>query len=85
MTDEERIKIIAYQAWFNSMHGKEVLKDLSKFCYEHHSTFVAHSQDKQNVNVGKRAVILHIRELMEEDLHKPEEKKTVKQNDDNII
>lgn len=81
MTDEERIKIIAYQSCFNSMHGKAVLKDLSNYCFEHRSTFVEHSQDKQNVNNGKRSVMLHIKEMMNKDTHKHEEKKTVKQDD----
>ena len=85
MNDEERIKIIAYQACFGTPHGNRVLEDLEKYCYEHRSTFVENSQDKQNVNNGKRSVILHIRELMNIDLHKPEEKKTVKQDDGKII
>lgn len=62
MTNEEKIALAsAYKACFNTNDGKKVIEDLSRYCYENRNTFVEGNHDKQNVNNGKRAVILYIR------------------------
>lgn len=71
MTEEEIQLVNAAKAIFSTDSGKKMLEHLSDYCFEKHSTYVEGNGDKQNVNQGKRAVILHIRELMEKDLNKP--------------
>lgn len=73
MTNEEQIQLaLCYKRCFSSETGLTVIKDLSKYCYEHRNTYVEGNHDKQNVNNGKRAVILYIRSKL--DLN-PNEKK----------
>jgi len=63
-TDAEQLKRLNYQSCFASDAGKKVLADLSNYCYESRNTFVEGNHDKQNVNNGKRAVMLYIRDKM---------------------
>lgn len=71
-TNEEIQLINAAQAVAATDSGKKLLEHLSYYCFEKRNTYVEGNSDKQNVNQGKRAVILHIRELIETDLNKPE-------------
>jgi hypothetical protein len=64
MADEEKLKRLNYQSCFATDAGKKVLADLSGYCYEERNTFAEGNHDKQNVNNGKRAVILYIRDKM---------------------
>lgn len=64
LTEEEKLKKLNYQSFFATDVGKKVLDDLSYYCYEHRSTYVEGNHDKQNVNNGKRSVILYIRAQM---------------------
>jgi hypothetical protein len=71
MTSEELHQLsIEYQSCFGTPHGQKVLEDLSKYCYERRNTFCEGNHDKQNVNNGKRAVILYIRKWLS---HNPED------------
>lgn len=54
-----------YRKLFTSPDGIRILEDLSYYCYENRSTYVEGSQSREHVNQGKRAVILHIRKMME--------------------
>jgi hypothetical protein len=56
-----------YRKLFQSPDGKRILEDLSEYCYENRSTYVENSQSREHINQGKRAVILHIRKMMEND------------------
>lgn len=80
MTDTEKQLAIVYKTCFSTEVGKKVLSDLSEKCFEKRSTFVEGNHDKQNVNQGKRAVILYIRDLIEKDLDKPEPELIKEQN-----
>ena len=64
MTNTERQVYMDFRSLFASETGSRVIKNLSNYCYENRSTFVEGSPSKQNVNNGKRAVILYIREKM---------------------
>ena len=64
MTDKEKQVYMDFKSLFTSETGSRVIDNLSNYCYESRSTFVEGSQTKQNVNNGKRAVILYIREKM---------------------
>ena len=71
MTEEEIQLVNDVKATFGTDSGKRFLRFLSDYCYEKRNTYVESNHDKQNVNNGKRAVILYIRSLMETDLNKP--------------
>ena len=57
-----------FKSLFTSETGSRVIDNLSFYCFEYRSTFAEGKQDKQNVNNGKRAVILYIREKMNKKL-----------------
>ncbi len=61
--DEKQIAA-EFKACYGTEHGKRVLDVLSNYCFENRSTFVEGNHDKQNVNNGKRAVILYIRKQL---------------------
>ena len=67
---------IAAKSVASTGDGKRLLEYLSDYCYENRSTYVELNHDKQNINNGKRAVILEIRRLINMDTEKkPEPKK----------
>jgi hypothetical protein len=72
MTNDEMKLISAAQSVAGSDSGQLLLKHLSWYCFENRSTYVEENHDKQNVNNGKRAVILHLRALISTDLTKPQ-------------
>ena len=68
MTEDKRLQdAIDFNTTFSTPCGKKVLNNLSAYCYENRSTYVEGDHDKQNVNNGKRAVILYIRSKMDYD------------------
>ena len=70
----EKQLVMAYKSVFSTDAGKNVLDDLSLRCFENRSTYVENNHDKQNVNQGKRSIILYIRDILSKDLDKPEQK-----------
>jgi len=72
MTDNERNLVNAVKTVASTDAGAVLLEHLSDYCFERRSTFVEGNHDKQNINNGKRAVILHIRDLLKVDLDKKE-------------
>ena len=77
MTEEEKNKVRRYKACFATEAGKQVLEDLSNYCFENRSTFVELSQSREHINQGKRAVILYIKFLLEHNPDKPEQTETI--------
>ena len=57
---------------FSGPHGERAYQYLSRFCLEHHTTFVEDSDRKSAFNEGARAVILEIRRWLDIDLDKLE-------------
>lgn len=82
MTEGEIKLVSAVQSVAGSPSGVILLEHLSDYCFENRSTYVEGNHDKQNVNNGKRAVILHIRSLLKADLTKPASKPV---EDDNFV
>ena len=66
-----------FKSLFASEAGSRVIANLSNYCFEHRSTFVEGSQTKQNVNNGKRAVILYIRDKMNKKLDEEVQTKAI--------
>lgn len=62
----------AYEKIFNSEEGKKVLEDLEKNCFVKTTTFPFNQPSALLLafNEGKRAVILHIRTMLEWDIEK---------------
>ena len=84
MTDEERQKIIAYQACFGTPHGNRVLEDLERNCFVNTTAFTTDPYLTAYRN-GFRDIYTYIMRQVNKDLNAPEKPKTVKQNDDKII
>lgn len=65
--DNTQRVIAAYKAWFKSEHGKVVLENLSKHCFESNilHIFDVNSARKTDFNLGKNDVIRHIRCMLE--------------------
>ena len=65
--DKQQRVIAAYKAWFNSEHGKVVLENLAKHCFEDNMLhiFDVTSARKTDFNLGKNDVIRHIRCMLE--------------------
>jgi hypothetical protein len=82
MTEYEKQQAILFKDCFGTDTGKRVLDNLSGYCFENRSTFVEGSHDKQNVNQGKRSVILYIREILNRNL---DEKVVEFKNENNYI
>lgn len=62
---EEALKCAKdYQEVFGGPHGKRVLADLAKQCFENDLTFVPGESDKSAFNEGRRFVMLYIRGLL---------------------
>lgn len=74
MESNQQKLIFAYKSFFNTESGSLILADLSERCFENKSTFVENGRDKQNVNQGKRSIILYIRAMLSKDPLKPETK-----------
>ena len=77
MTNTERQVYMDFKNLFASEAGSRVIINLSNYCFEHRSTFVEGSQTKQNVNNGKRAVILYIRDKMNKKLDEEVQTKAI--------
>ena len=75
LDDTQRV-IAAYKAWFTNEHGKIVLENLSKHCFENNMLhiFDVTSARKTDFNLGKNDVIRHIRCMMERKTEKKPEK-----------
>jgi len=62
----------SYNSAFSSEAGRKVLEDLEKWCYIKTTTFPFNTPDALLLafNEGKRAVILHIKTMMEFDIER---------------
>jgi len=56
--------VISFKQCFASEEGQAVLNCLSYQCFENRNTFVDNNEAKSNRNLGKREIILFIREWM---------------------
>jgi len=56
--------VIGIKQCFVSEEGQNVLNYLSYQCYENRNTFVDNNEAKSNRNLGRREIILLIREWM---------------------
>ena len=66
-----------YMSTFASPEGLKVLDSLSRFCGENRTCFAAGDPYQTIYNEGVRAVILHIRRMINEDLSQPKEDQTI--------
>ncbi len=66
-----------YMQTFASPEGLKVLASLSRFCGENRTCFARGDPYQTTYNEGARAVILHIRRMITEDLSQPRETHTV--------
>jgi len=61
----EKIKDM-YRQTFIAENGEKVLEDLEKRCNMHNSSYVAGDANATAFEEGKRAVILHIHNMLQE-------------------
>jgi hypothetical protein len=70
----DKLKVLkqSYNSAFSSEAGQKVLEDLEKWCYIKTTTFPFNTPDALLLafNEGKRAVILHIKTMMEFDIQR---------------
>ena len=66
-----------YMNTFASPEGERVLASLSRYCGEAISCFAPGDSYQTAYNEGVRAVILHIRRMVNEDLSQPKETQTI--------
>jgi hypothetical protein len=62
----EKLKHLYRQTFVESDNGERVLEDLEKRCNMHSSSYVAGDANATAFEEGKRAVILHIHNMLEE-------------------
>ena len=59
--------VIAFKQCFSSEHGQTVMNYLSYQCYEKRNTFDDKNETRSHRNLGRREIILLIREWMSQD------------------
>ena len=62
----EKLKHLYRQTFVETDNGERVLEDLEKRCNMHSSSYVAGDANATAFEEGKRAVILHIHNMLEE-------------------
>lgn len=62
----QKLKHIYRQTFIETDNGERVLQDLEKRCNMHSSSYVAGDANATAFEEGKRAVILHIHNMLEE-------------------
>jgi hypothetical protein len=62
----EKLKHLYRQTFVESDNGERVLEDLEKRCNMHSSSYVAGDANATAFEEGKRAVILHIHNMLQE-------------------
>jgi len=62
----QKLKHIYRQTFIETDNGERVLQDLEKRCNMHSSSYVAGDAKATEFEEGKRAVILHIHNMLEE-------------------
>jgi len=78
MTDEQIARSMAYKNVFFGEHGKVVLEDLENKCLYARSGIYKSDSDRQTCfNLGMHEVILYIKQEIERDLTRTEDKKAI--------
>lgn len=62
----QKLKHVYRQTFIETDNGERVLEDLEKRCNMHSSSYVAGDANATAFEEGKRAVILHIHNMLEE-------------------
>lgn len=62
----QKLKHLYRQTFIQTENGEKVLEDLEKRCNMHSSSYVAGDANATAFEEGKRAVILHIHNMLEE-------------------
>jgi hypothetical protein len=62
----EKLKHLYRQTFVETDNGERVLEDLEKRCNMHSSSYVAGDANATAFEEGKRAVILHIHNMLQE-------------------
>lgn len=62
----QKLKHLYRQTFVETDNGERVLEDLEKRCNMHSSSYVAGDANATAFEEGKRAVILHIHNMLEE-------------------
>lgn len=62
----EKLKHLYRQTFVETDNGERVLEDLEKRCNVHSSSYVAGDANATAFEEGKRAVILHIHNMLQE-------------------
>jgi len=62
--DERKQRILDFHKTFLSAEGANVLADLSRVCFENHTTFFGDSERMSAFTEGKRWVILYLRAML---------------------
>jgi len=62
----EKLKHLYRQTFVETDNGERVLQDLEKRCNMHSSSYVAGDANATAFEEGKRAVILHIHNMLQE-------------------
>jgi len=75
MTETQIALSMAYKNTFNSEHGLKVLKDLDDICKLNGNIFDADSSRITDFNLGKNAVIRHIRKEIEREITEKKDNK----------
>ena len=69
-----------YMNTFASPEGERVLASLSNYCAENRTCHAQGDPYQTAYNEGVRAVILHIRRMINEDLSQPKETQTINES-----